>query len=40
LEIYKQLEKPLRDFLPEQSEGLLKPRNENAIAGKKRKTGA
>ena len=34
IEIYKQLEKPLQDYLLEQSEGLLKLHNENTITRK------
>ena len=34
IEIYKQLEKPLQDYLLEQSEALLKLHNENTITKK------
>jgi len=37
IEIYKQLEKPLQDYLLEQSESLLKLHNENTITRKSRK---
>jgi len=38
VEIYKQLEKPLQDYLLEQSESLLKLHNENTITRKKQET--
>ena len=35
IEIYRQLEKPLQDYLLEQSEGLLKLHKENTITAKR-----